>query len=165
VQTNRVFSRGEQKVKKWKQSPSKNPPEKLNYPFFASTTPFFQLDCDEISRKLKSFDATSKSDPYVVVSMCDPLTPNSTFVEIARTETIQYQIFSRLHSRRFYSRDNNNPVFKQKITLEYFFERSQKLHFQVYDHDAHHSDFIGDVFCELSEIVTARGQTLTKPIK
>ena len=83
-------------------------------------------------KNLKNADLLSKSDPFVVVI--------ENGEQIGKTETIQ---------------DNLNPHFSTPITLQYEFERHQKLLFSVRDCDkSGNFDELGFVEMSLGEIVT-----------
>eukprot|EP01117_Protostelium_nocturnum_P007696 TRINITY_DN2763_c0_g2_i1.p1 TRINITY_DN2763_c0_g2~~TRINITY_DN2763_c0_g2_i1.p1 ORF type:complete len:653 (-),score=196.44 TRINITY_DN2763_c0_g2_i1:37-1812(-) len=61
-------------------------------------------------------------------------------------------------------RDNLNPRFVKAIPLDYRFEEVQKLKFCVYDIDhpdanLNAQDFIGEVECRVSDIVTSKDST------
>jgi hypothetical protein len=123
------------------------------------------VQCSNIPSK----DTFSASDPLVAVTEKDLKTNMVTYRDI--TESIE---------------NNANPVFKKRLILEYRFEARQELCFEVYDMDTEKDnmnkvarpeskqgylqwalakqDFIGRAFTTLSEIVTARGMTLTLPL-
>lgn len=95
---------------------------------------------------LPSADLLSKSDPMVVVMLKDD---KGSEREIGRTEGVN---------------NNNNPVFLKKIKLDYFFEESQNLRFDVYDLDAKENaplsshDYLGCFETTLAGLVSAPGQ-------
>ena len=91
-------------------------------------------------RKLKDLDAFSKSDPQCrVYEMI-----NNTWVLRGSTEQVK---------------NNLNPDFTARITLNYFFERAQKLKFEMIDGDCSHTgdfDLIGSVETTMGNIMGAR---------
>ncbi|KAK0064073.1 copine-8 [Biomphalaria pfeifferi] len=94
-------------------------------------------------RNLVDSDVFSKSDPMVVAYIHDQARRN--WRELGRTEVVW---------------NNLNPDFVKKFTLQYFFEQSQKLKFEVYDVDSASADltkhdFLGRVECTLGEVVSA----------
>lgn len=77
------------------------------------------------------------------------------YYEFGRSEVIQ---------------DNLNPDFVKKFVMNYFFEESQKIKFEVYDVDSNSSrldahDFIGRLEITLGEIVGSPNGVLTRPLK
>jgi hypothetical protein len=91
-------------------------------------------------RKLKDLDAFSKSDPQCrVFEMI-----NNSWVLRGSTEQIK---------------NNLNPDFTKKITINYFFEKMQKLKFEMIDGDcSSHGeyDLIGSVETTMGNIMGAR---------
>ncbi|KAK3103604.1 hypothetical protein FSP39_020468 [Pinctada imbricata] len=87
-----------------------------------AAVPATQVEISVSCRKLRDMDILSKSDPMCVLFTYD-LRAN-TYYEFARTEVIQ---------------DNLNPNFVKKFVMNYFFEESQKLKFEVYDVDSQSS--------------------------
>ena len=89
-------------------------------------------------RKLKDLDAFSKSDPQCrVFEMI-----NNSWVLRGSTEQIK---------------NNLNPDFTQKITINYFFEKMQKLKFEMIDGDgAGEYDVVGDIETTMGNIMGAR---------
>lgn len=69
-------------------------------------------------RSLKNLDAFSKSDPYC--SVYELNTRNNSWVLKGKTER---------------KKDNLNPDFNEKITMSYFFEKTQRLRFVMIDCD------------------------------
>ncbi|KAJ8041876.1 Copine-8 [Holothuria leucospilota] len=66
--------------------------------------------------------------------------------------------------------NNLNPRFVRKFLVDYFFEESQHLKFEVYDIDSKSTDlskhdFIGSMTCTMGEIMAAGGGSLTKELK
>lgn len=105
-------------------------------------------------RKLIDADVFSKSDPMVVMFTKDQ--NSQQWREFGRTEVIW---------------NNLNPDFVKKFIIQYYFEQSQKLKFEVYDIDCESADlskhdFLGRMECTLGEIVasgTRYTQRLTGP--
>ncbi|KAJ7370747.1 Copine-4 [Desmophyllum pertusum] len=103
-------------------------------------------------RGLLDKDTTSKSDPLCSIYIQDT---HGKWVEHARTEKIQ---------------NNLNPDFAKGITIDYYFEMVQKLKFSVYDVDNETSslgddDFLGDMECNLGQIVSKKSFAKTLQIK
>jgi hypothetical protein len=97
-------------------------------------------------RKLKDTDIGfgNKSDPFCKVFEMK----NSNWVPIGKTETIQ---------------NNLNPDFATKITVNYFFERIQRLKFKFMDDDSENGtndDKMGEIESTLGAIMGAKQQTL-----
>ncbi|KAL4226439.1 Copine-9 [Mactra antiquata] len=94
-------------------------------------------------RNLIDADVFSKSDPMVVLFTMDQGTRS--WKEFGRTEVIW---------------NNLNPDFVKKFVMQYYFEQSQKLKFEVYDIDSPSADlskhdFLGRMECTLGEVVAA----------
>eukprot|EP00741_Cyanophora_paradoxa_P016282 tig00020911_g15721.t1 len=75
--------------------------------------------------------------------------------EVGRTETIW---------------DNQNPKFVKSVEMDFLFEVKQDLRFAVYDVDSKSAsldsqDFQGQLETCLGEIVGARGNTISRPLK
>ena len=89
-------------------------------------------------RKLKDLDAFSKSDPQCrVFEMI-----NNSWVLRGSTEQIK---------------NNLNPDFTTKITLNYYFEKAQRLKFEMIDGDgAGEFDMIGSVETTVGNIMGAK---------
>ncbi|VDN29482.1 unnamed protein product [Gongylonema pulchrum] len=91
-------------------------------------------------------DAFSKSDPMCVVFLSTgPLNDNK-FREVGRTEVIQNSL---------------NPEWKETVEVDYFFEETQRIKFEIYDIDSRSSkltdhDFLGRVETTLAQIVAAQ---------
>ncbi|XP_072013464.1 copine-8-like isoform X3 [Amphiura filiformis] len=95
-------------------------------------------------------DVFSKSDPMCVV-FTHRLGTNE-YVEYFRTEEIK---------------DTLNPDFVRKVIIDYYFEETQKLKFELYDIDSpskdlRNHDFLGAAQCTLGEIMSAGGQHVMK---
>eukprot|EP00741_Cyanophora_paradoxa_P016291 tig00020911_g15730.t1 len=103
--------------------------------------------------QLKRMDLTSKSDPMCVVF--SKLPGDARWFEVGRTETIW---------------DNQNPKFVKSVEMDFLFEVKQDLRFAVYDVDSKSAsldsqDFQGQLETCLGEIVGARGNTISRPLK
>ncbi|KAG1649686.1 Copine-5 [Nymphon striatum] len=93
-------------------------------------------------RNLVDADVFSKSDPMCVAYTKQ--TGLNEWYEIGRTETISNTL---------------NPDFTKKFVLNYYFEESQKIKFEIYDIDStsrrlEDHDFLGVAECTLGEIVS-----------
>ena len=111
-----------------------------------------KIDLAISCQNLPNMDIGSKSDPIVIVYQTD-FSGNGAR-EVGRTEGIK---------------DNLNPRFVTKIRIDYHFEENQYLKFVAYDVDdprgaLNQQDFLGEAKCLLSDIVTAREQTLVKDL-
>lgn len=101
---------------------------------------------------LRNMDLMSKSDPMAVVYLKDG---TGNWREIGRTETIM---------------DCLDPKFAKSFPLQYFFERTQWLKFDVYDVDSSspdlsRHDFIGGTGeVKLADIVAGFGSRKTFPL-
>lgn len=79
-------------------------------------------------------DHFSKSDPMVQVFIKDSLKKPYTF--FGKTEKVM---------------NDCNPVFSTNFTIDYFFEKSQWLKFEVFDIDeGDEDDFIGSLEVKIS---------------
>lgn len=106
-----------------------------------AAVPCSQVEISVSCRNLRDRDTFSKSDPICVLFTLDKQSNN--YHEHGRTEMIK---------------DSLNPDFVQKFQMNYFFEESQKLKFEIYDVDSPTSrlsahDFLGRIECTLGEIV------------
>ena len=95
----------------------------------------------------------SKSDPVCIVF--EKSQQGDEWFEIGRTEL---------------QKDNLNPDFNKEIDVDFCFERTQELKFEFIDDDGGDSDdpyydIIGNTVITLSQIMSARGQTISKPLK
>ncbi|KAL5014149.1 hypothetical protein ScPMuIL_008419 [Solemya velum] len=118
----------------------------------SAAVPSTQVEISVSCRNLQDRDTFSKSDPVCVLFTRDVRT--STYYEFGRTEMIK---------------DTLNPEFVKKFVMNYFFEESQKIKFEIYDVDspsqrldAH--DFLGRIECTLGEIVGSSGGKLERPL-
>lgn len=95
------------------------------------------LECNE----LPNLDLLSKTDAFVICFV-QPF-GRSEWVEIGRTEVVY---------------DTTSPKFVGPITIEYRFEETQHLKFEVWDYDGPtKADFVGVAECPLGRIMGARG--------
>ncbi|XP_071960282.1 copine-8-like isoform X2 [Antedon mediterranea] len=90
----------------------------------------------------------SKSDPICVLYTAQLGTDK--FAEFERTEVIQ---------------NNLNPNFVKKFVLDYYFEESQKLKFEIYDIDSasaklNKHDFLGAAQCTIGQIIGSTGNRI-----
>ncbi|KAK2158065.1 hypothetical protein LSH36_178g06009 [Paralvinella palmiformis] len=85
----------------------------------ASSVPSSVVELSVSCRNLCDMDVLSKSDPMVVAYSKEFASGN--WREIGRTEIVW---------------NNLNPNFVKKFVMDYFFEESQKLKFDVYDVDS-----------------------------
>ncbi|XP_071174493.1 copine-8-like isoform X2 [Mytilus edulis] len=111
-----------------------------------AAVPSTQVEISVSCRNLQDRDAFSKSDPICVLSNKDVRT--NTWYEFGRTEMIK---------------DSLNPDFVKKFMMNFMFEESQKLKFEIYDVDSPSSrleaqDFLGRLECTLGEIVGLGGK-------
>lgn len=118
----------------------------------SSAIPSSKVEISISCRGLRDCDIMSKSDPMCVVFTKDP--KSGTYYEFGRSEVIQ---------------DNLNPDFVKKFVMNYFFEESQKLKFEVYDVDSKTSrleahDFIGRLELTLGEIVGSPNGVMKRPL-
>eukprot|EP00741_Cyanophora_paradoxa_P024154 tig00021742_g23328.t1 len=101
---------------------------------------------------LVKLDVLSDADPFVVLY---GRVPSGQWKEIGRTETI----------------DNcPNPKFTTTFRLDYYFEENQHFKLEVYDSDSNSRDlsahdFIGEADIVLGELVSSRGQRLTRELR
>jgi hypothetical protein len=98
-------------------------------------------------RALKNLDIMSKSDPVLEVylynkSLTDP------WVKVGETEQINNSL---------------NPDFSTAIEVDYYFEKTQKILFRVWDIDNKQGDgdFVGDYESTVASCVTAKQACLT----
>jgi len=117
-----------------------------------SAIPSSQVEISVTCRNLRDLDYLSKSDPMCVMYTYD--LKSQRFLEYGRTEAIQ---------------DNLNPEFAKKFVIEYFFEESQKLKFELYDVDSNSRnlkdhDFIGFAELTLGEVIGSAGGALGRKL-
>ena len=105
-----------------------------------------QLNLYISARKLKDLDVMSKSDPSCSVSEFK----NGKWVKIGQTETIK---------------DSLDPDFEQALTVAYYFEKLQKLKFDIIDDDGSGSyDMIGSIETSMGALMGAKAQTFSEPL-
>ncbi|ELU11603.1 hypothetical protein CAPTEDRAFT_227478 [Capitella teleta] len=125
----------------------------------AAAIPATKVEISVSCRKLQDKDTFSKSDPMCV--LYTKPSPKSNFLEYGRTEMIK---------------DSLNPDFVKKFIMDYYFEESQKLRFEMrvistdYDVDSPSSkldkhDFLGCLECTLGQIVGSPSNRLDKPLQ
>ena len=91
-------------------------------------------------RKLRDLDFFSKSDPICILSEYNSQTKQ--WVKLGQTEQIK---------------NNLNPDFKTKFTVNYFFEKAQKMKFEMIDWDGSGDyDPIGSLETTMGAIMGAR---------
>ncbi|CAH1784239.1 unnamed protein product [Owenia fusiformis] len=117
-----------------------------------ATIPATKVEITVSARNLLDRDVMSKSDPMCVLYTKQFGQDN--FFEFGRTEMIKNSL---------------NPDFVKKFTMDYFFEESQKLRFDLYDVDSPSQkldmhDFLGRMECTLGEIVGAPGNKVCKAL-
>lgn len=117
------------------------------------TVPATKVEVSVSCRNVKDKDVFSKSDPMCVLYM--KCTGEDRYREIGRTEMLK---------------DTLNPDFAKKFILDYYFEESQKLQFQIYDVDSpnsslDHQDYLGGIECTLGEVFGSSGGKLEKALQ
>ncbi|XP_064813772.1 copine Va isoform X1 [Oncorhynchus masou masou] len=116
--------------------------------------PATKIEVTVSCRDLLDVDTFSKSDPVVVLYVQGIGTKE--WMEFGRTEVIDNTL---------------NPNFVRKFFLDFFFEEKQNLRFDVYNVDSRSSniskfvsDFLGQTFCTLGEIIGSTGGRLEKSL-
>lgn len=99
-------------------------------------------------RKLKDLDIISKSDPSVTLYELNE--KSRKWLRFGETEV---------------QKDNLNPDFKTFFTVDYSFEKHQKLRFLVLDKDITDSEEIGYFETSMGLIMGSRNQTLVADLK
>lgn len=99
-------------------------------------------------QKLKDLDILSKSDPVCKLYNWNERT--NAWVSFGQTECIN---------------NNLNPQFKTTFQVEYHFEKSQRLKFEVLDQDVSSFELIGYLETTLGVIMGSRNQTYTTDLK
>eukprot|EP00898_Chlorokybus_atmophyticus_P000712 jgi/Chlat1/1641/Chrsp127S01948 len=111
------------------------------------------------AQNIKNKDTFSKSDPLAVLLLKES---NGEWREIGRTEVVS---------------NNVNPQWVRQIKLVYNFEALQNIAVRVYDIDSKYDgrspqdikledqDFLGEMLCLFSEVVTTKHQVLTRPLR
>lgn len=118
-----------------------------------------QIELSLSASKLRDRDVMSKSDPMVVLYI---KRKDGTLEELGRTEVLLNSL---------------NPKWVTKLLVLYSFEEVQVLLFRVYDVDTtfksvpmkniplQQQQFLGEMECILSQIVTTPGQTVTRALQ
>ena len=68
------------------------------------------------------------------------------WISIGETETLENSL---------------NPIFVRYFNIDYYFERNQKIKFEVYDIDLTTKEFIGSAETQISKIMNSKLQSLT----
>ena len=68
------------------------------------------------------------------------------WISIGETETVE---------------NNLNPIFVRAFDIDYYFEKNQKIKFEVYDIDLNSKEFIGSAETQISKIMSSKLQSLT----
>ena len=90
------------------------------------------------AKNLADLDLITQSDPFCQLKVKN--TKNGSYILYGRTETI----------------DNNlNPKWVKHFSLDYFFEGTQWLKFEVFDDDGSENELIGMAEIQLSHIMMA----------
>ncbi|KAM9350547.1 copine-9 isoform 1-T1 [Symphorus nematophorus] len=117
--------------------------------------PATKIEVTVSCRSLLDVDTFSKSDPVVVLYL--QAVGTKEWREFGRTEVID---------------NTRNPDFVRKFVLDFFFEEKQNLRFDVYNVDSRScniskhvsTDFLGQTFCTLGEIIGSTGGRLEKTL-
>ncbi|XP_064633695.1 copine-8-like isoform X2 [Lineus longissimus] len=114
-----------------------------------ATNPTSKVEISVSCRNLKDKDVFSHSDPLCVLYAKEMGVER--WREMGRTESIK---------------DTLNPDFVKKFVMDYHFEESQKLRFDVYDQDSpsaklERHDYLGSMECTLGQMV---GGMVEKPL-
>ena len=96
-------------------------------------------------QNLANLDTVSKSDPWVNVFFHNG-GHNDKWVLLGKTETIENSL---------------NPVFVTSFEIDFYFERSQKIKFEVGDADVTTTELIGTVEVSMGKIMGSPGQSLS----
>jgi copine 5/8/9 len=125
--------------------------EASNFKAGGAAVPTTQVEIAVSCRNLLDMDITSKSDPMCVLYVKQ--FASEAWREYGRSEVIW---------------DNLNPDFVKKFVMDYFFEESQKLKFELYDVDSESPDlrkhdFLGSMECTLGEVVSLN--RLQRPLR
>ncbi|XP_054164374.1 copine-9-like [Oppia nitens] len=104
---------------------------------------YSQIELSVSARKLINRDITSKSDPQCILYIRHGLSDK--FIEIGRTEVIK---------------DNLNPDWIKKFDIQFKFNESQLLKFELWDFDPiSGNEFLGQIAVELGAILAKNGGT------
>lgn len=118
--------------------PSTGPPAiTLNW----GDTPTTLIEMSLSAVNLINADVLSKSDPFCILRMKESW--QDRFCEIGRTERIK---------------DNLNPQWMKKFLINYNFESTQKMRFEIWDEDIKGNDFLGEYETTMAEIVSNSGR-------
>ena len=99
-------------------------------------------------QNLANMDMFSKSDPWVEVYFSnDGKTESYEF--IGKTETIENSL---------------NPIFVTSFELSFYFERNQKIRFEVFDIDISSKEFIGSIETSMAKIMGSSLQSFNSEI-
>ncbi|XP_041047768.1 copine-9-like isoform X1 [Carcharodon carcharias] len=124
-----------------------------------ATVPATKIEITVSCRHLLDVDTFSKSDPVVVLFIQG--IGSKEWREYGRTEVIENTL---------------NPDFVRKFVLDYFFEEKQNLRFDVYNVDSRSTniskhpadllftDFLGQIFVTLGEIIGSAGSRIEKSL-
>lgn len=127
---------------KWSNtSSSKYLTDEMLSTFTSDFLPTSQVELTISCRNLINTDLLSKSDPYCLISMKESW--QDQFYDIGRTETIN---------------DTLNPQWVTKLILNYNFETTQKIKFEVRDEDLQGFDFLGTFHTTLGELASFSGR-------
>ena len=104
---------------------------------------YSQIELSVSARHLVNRDITSKSDPQCFLYIRHGLSDK--FIEIGRTEVIK---------------DNLNPDWVKKFEIQFKFNESQLLKFELWDIDpVSGNEFLGQITVELAAILAKNGGT------
>ena len=99
------------------------------------------------AKNLADLDFITQSDPYCTLKVKN--SKHGSYIEYGKTEMI----------------DNNlNPKWVKHFTVQYFFEGTQWLCFEVWDDDEEEAELIGMAELRLSEVMNAPGQKYCCPL-
>lgn len=104
-------------------------------------TPTTLIEMTLSAEDLINADVLSKSDPFCIVRMKESW--QDKFCEIGRTEKIK---------------DNLNPQWVKKLLINFNFQSTQRIRFEVWDQDPDGNDFLGEYETTLAEIVSNAGR-------
>lgn len=93
-------------------------------------------------KKLRDLDNIGKSDPYCKVYLKND--ERSSWTIIDKTETV---------------RESLSPEFSTPITLDYYFEKTQQIRFEIWDEDPNKSEELGSHVTTVGKLVGAKKQT------
>lgn len=99
-------------------------------------------------RNLINLENFSKSDPYAFVSM--KTENDAKWLKLGPTETIF---------------NNLNPNFVKTFQVNYFFEKKQILHIEIFDYNETEPALMGFIDIALNKLLTSPKQVVTDTIK